>query len=336
VLSIADARKRAGPALQRIRDGLPAFETPPSSGTFQDIAEQWLKRHVHAKGLRSADEIARLLKVYVYPVWRRRQFISIRRSDVAALLDQIEDQSGARQADYVLAVIRGVMNWFATREDDYRPPIVKGMRRQDPKAGKRERILNDDELRQIWHQAAANGTFGALVRLLLLTGQRREKVVSMRWEDLAGNSWTIPSETREKGNADVLLLPQIAVDIIIAQPRFAGNPYVLAGRGVDGPVNGFSKLKAAFDAELPNVAHWVLHDLRRTARSLMSRAGVRPDLAERVMGHAIAGVEGIYDRFSYRDEKADALARLANLVDSILNPRPNNVLPLLENRDKSA
>ena len=83
-----------------------------------------------------------------------------------------------------------------------------------------------------------------------------------------------------------------------------------------------------FDAKLPaDMPRWVMHDLRRTARSLMSRAGVRPDIAERVLGHAIPGVAGIYDRFKYRAEKADALQRLAALIESIIHPK-ENVLPL--------
>ena len=85
-------------------------------------------------------------------------------------------------------------------------------------------------------------------------------------------------------------------------------------------MQGQSKRKAQFDAKLKGVAPYTVHDLRRTARSLMSRAGVRPDIAERVLGHAINGVEGIYDRHSYRDEKAHALRALASLIDSIVNP----------------
>src|SRR5262249_48453583 len=92
-----------------------------------------------------------------------------------------------------------------------------------------------------------------------------------------------------------------------------------------GPINGFSKSKERFDAKLKDVRPWKIHDVRRTARSLMSRAGVRPDIAERVMGHAIAGVEGVYDRHSYRTEKADALAKLAALIASIVAPRENVV-----------
>jgi integrase len=106
---------------------------------------------------------------------------------------------------------------------------------------------------------------------------------------------------------------------------------VFAGRH-EKHFNNFSNSKAAFDAKLVAIGNelppWVLHDLRRTARSLMSRAGVRPDIAERVMGHAIAGVEGVYDRHSYRDEKAEALRRLAALIETILNPPVGNVVSL--------
>jgi integrase len=81
----------------------------------------------------------------------------------------------------------------------------------------------------------------------------------------------------------------------------------------------FSKAKRDLDQKLGDVPSWVLHDLQRSARSLMSRAGVRPDIAERALGHAIAGVEGVYDRHVYSDEKADALNRLAGLGD-VSNP----------------
>jgi integrase len=94
-----------------------------------------------------------------------------------------------------------------------------------------------------------------------------------------------------------------------------------AGVG-NGPFNSFSQRKEELDAKLPAMPQWQLHDLRRTARSLMSRAGVRPDISERVLGHAIPGVEGVYDRYSYADEKADALNQLAALVEQIVkSPR---------------
>lgn len=331
VMRITEARVRARETIQRVRDGLPAVG--PKADTFGAVTANWLKRHVEAKGLRSHGEVERLLNAHVLPVWKDREFTSIRKSDVSTLLDEVEDDHGARQADYVLAIVRGIMNWQATRLDDYVPPIVRGMRRTKPKERARTRILTDDELRAVWKVAEGNGAFGALVRLLLLTAQRRDKVVSMRWQDISiDGTWTIPTEEGEKGNATELVLPKLALDVIRAHPHFSNNPYVLAGRG-DGHINGFSKGKLAFDekvaAKLPDVPQWQLHDLRRTARSLMSRAGVSREHAEKVMGHKIEGVEGVYDRHEYMTEKRDALARLATLIDNIVNGRSAEVVPML-------
>jgi integrase len=321
VLKIEDAREQARATLKRIKAGLPAFEAPPvKPDTFRAVGENWLKRHVTGKQLRSEREIRRVLGKYIYPQWGDRDFISIKRSDISALLDKVEDNHGKRQADLVLAHARAIANWFAGRDDDYMSPFVRGMQRQE--SGARSRILNDDEIRAIWKQAETNGQFGAFIRLSLLTGQRREKVTTIKWADISpGGVWNISTAAREKGNAGSLQLPPQALGIIATQPRVGENPYVFAGR--DNGCYNISASKRPFDANLPKMPHWTLHDLRRTARSLMSRAGIRPDIAERVMGHAIAGVEGVYDRHSYRDEKADALRKLAALIDGIINPRDN-------------
>ena len=123
VLKIEPARERAREAIRRIKAGLPAFEPPPvKADSFRAIAEGWLKRHVAAKGLRSQPNLERLLRKLVYPHWASRDFVSLRRSDVAALLDYVQDNHGARQADLVLAIVRGICNWYATRHDDYSTP----------------------------------------------------------------------------------------------------------------------------------------------------------------------------------------------------------------------
>jgi integrase len=132
-------------------------------------------------------------------------------------------------------------------------------------------------------------------------------------------------------------------DIIAAQPRIAGNPYVFAGslRGrrpkqdtpkdklPTGPAsfNSFSQRKAELEAKLADMPHWTLHDLRRTARSLMAEAGVADNVAERVLGHALLGVRGVYNRYDYADEKADALQRRAAKIETIVNPPSGNVVP---------
>ncbi len=151
----------------------------------------------------------------------------------------------------------------------------------------------------------------------------------MKWTDLADGVWTIATEPREKGNAGVLRLPQIAWDLITAQPRLAGNPYVFPAAVGNGSINSFSQRKHELEAKLStNVPTWTLHDLRRTARSLMSRAGVRPDIAERVLGHAIPGVEGVYDRHRYEHEKTGALQTLAELLQLIVDGPVKNIVQL--------
>jgi hypothetical protein len=129
---IDEARAKAREIIKRVRAGLPPIEA--KGETFGDVAANWLKRHVEQNGLRSKKQIERLLRVYVFPTWKDRVFLDFRRSDVAALLDQVEDNHGPRQADVVLTVVRSVMNWFATRIDNYHPPIVRGMKRQNAKA----------------------------------------------------------------------------------------------------------------------------------------------------------------------------------------------------------
>jgi integrase len=327
VVAIAESRDRGREIIKRVQAGLPAVEA--KGETFAVVAANWLKRHVARTGLRSRPEIERLLASLVLPAWRDREFVSIGRSDVATLLDKVEDHNGARQADYVLAITRKIANWYAARHNSYAPPFVKGMARRTAKERERTRILSDDEIRHVWKAAEGNGTFGALVRLLLLTAQRREKVVAMRWQDIAADgTWRIPREPREKGAPAELVLPERALAIIQSQPRLGSNPYVLAGGRGDGPIRGFSKAKREFEALLPaDMPQWQLHDLRRTARSLMSRAGVSTEHAERTLGHARPGVEGVYDRHHYRVEVRHALARLATLLDGIVNERAN-VVPM--------
>ncbi len=322
-------------ALRRIKAGLPTFEPPPvMPDSFRAVAEKYLKRHVEKNGLRSEDEIKRILKIYIYPVWGDREFEGLRRSDVTNLLDMVEDASGPHQADSVLGVVRGLMNWQTGRVDDYDSPIAPHMRRVDPEARERDRVLNKDEIRAIWPVAEAGGVFGGILRFALLTAQRRAKIADLRWDDIEDGVWTIRTEKKEKGNADMLILPEAALAVVEEQTRVVGNPHVFAGRK-GGHFKGFSAPKRAFDKKVGTLpgGGWTIHDLRRTARSLMSEAKVRPDIAERVMGHAIKGVAGVYDRHEYLEEKGEALRRLAGLVDTILNPPAENVVAIRKARE---
>jgi integrase len=316
-MTIAEAREQAREILKRVQAGKPALE--PKASTFGDVVADWRARHLERNGLRAAREINRLLDRHILPAWGAREFVAIRRSDVAALLDQIEDENGARTADYVLTVTRAIMNWHAARRDDYSPPIVRGMRRQSPHAQQRSRVLDDDEIRRIWVACETLGTYGALIQMLMLTAQRLDKVLTMAWADIdASGVWRIPTASkREKPHGGELKLPQSARDLLAAMSVLEGNPFVFAGRG-QGHSNGHSKNKARLD-KVSGVTGWVVHDIRRSARTLMSRAGVDAEVAERTLGHVQGGVAAVYDRHRYESEKAAALAKLAALIARIVH-----------------
>jgi integrase len=329
VLRIDESRELGRSAIKRIKAGNPPVEPPPvKPDSFRSVAEKWLKRHVAANNLRSEHEIKRSLEKYVYPKWAERDFIDIRRRDITALLDHVEDHHGSRMADLVLAYVRGMANWFAVRDDDYVSPFTRGMRRHTKPA--RERILDDSELRTLWGAAEVSGQFGAIVRLCLLTCQRVDKIRTMKWSDLVDGTWIIATAEREKGNAGSLVLPPLALQIIAEQTRIGDNPFVFPGRG-----NGcFNNARAAsrFAAKLSDMPHWQVHDLRRSARSMLSRCGISHETSERILGHRVgSAVSQIYDRHKYDHEKKIALEKLAQLIDGIVNERAN-VLPLTKRK----
>lgn len=346
-LKVREAREQARLFLGNPQKALAQVD----AGSFADVAANWIKRHVDGNPnadpprppLRSKPEIVRCLKKYVLPRWSAKPFAEITRRDVINLLDEIEDNNGPVQADQVLAHISSICAWYQSRNDDYVSPIVKGMKRSKQSDRARARVLDDPELRAVWKAASACGIFGALVQVLLLTGQRLGKVSGMQHEDVADGVWTIRTEKREKGNAGSLRLPPLALDIINALPRVAGNPHVFVGGRSGKPLSSFTDGKAALDRavrearakdKLADLPRWTLHDLRRTARTLMERADVRPDIGERVLGHRISGVEGTYRRWRYDDEKADALVKLAALIERVVNPPPPNVVALAGKRKK--
>jgi integrase len=260
-----------------------------------------------------------VLERHVYPTLGHRSIAEIQRSEIVRLLDKIEDRSGATMADRTLAVIRKIMNWHASRSDDFRSPIVKGMARTKPSERARERVLTDDELRAVW--AVNNGVFGSFIRFLLLTGARRNEASEMTWGEIDGSDWTLPA-ARNKTKVDLVRpLSKAAQDILRASKQFG---FIFTTDGAT-PISGFSKFKAAFD-KVSGTKGWTLHDLRRTARSLMSRAGVPSDHAECCLGHVIGGVRGVYDRHEYHREKQRAFEMLAGEIERIVEGKSAKVV----------
>jgi integrase len=247
------------------------------------------------------------------------------------MLDEIADERGPVMADRALAYVRKAFNWWATRDDTFNTPIVKGMAQTKPKERARRRTLDDQEIRDLWVALDALGEeapacYPAFLKALLLTGQRRSEVSRMRWEEVDGNQWVIPAQRAKNGIENVVPLT-LPVLTLLGEPRKTG--FVFSNDGGKTAFSGYSKAKVALDRKLADLRRadrrqpmpgFVQHDLRRTARSLMSRAGVPSDHAERVLGHVIPGVREVYDRHSYAAEKREALEKLNALVDRIQHP----------------
>jgi integrase len=316
----------------------------PTAKSVNGLLDEFVERYVEKEAkLRTASAIKRAFDQVVKPSIGKIGIFELRRSDVAQMLDKVADERGLVMADKTLAWLRKAFNWYAGKDDKFNSPIVKGMARTKPRERARTRVLSDDEIRVIWPLLAGAGVFGALLKTLLLTAQRRDEVATMIWKEIDEEGiWTIPAERYKTKRPNHVPLSNAALEVIEGQPRAEGCDYVFPSR-TRTPFSGFAKSKAAFDKAVrealqkqeravETLSNWTLHDLRRTAKTLMARAGVRPDISERVLGHVIAGVEGTYDRHSYADEKRDALEKLAAMIQRILTPLPANVEKLGEHR----
>jgi integrase len=322
-LTLAAARKGAADALHELARGhdptaarkTAALATAAAkANTLAAVATEYLQRE--GSKLRTLDQRVSILNRLILPVLGARPIADIKRSDIVRLLDGIEDRSGQRMADVALAVLRRIMLWHATRSDDFVPPIVRGMSRQNAAEHRGSRILDDDELRRLWAATADGQWFSNFVRLLLLTTARRGEAAGMKWSELGADGlWTLPA-SRSKTKVEIVRpLSKAAQAVLAAQPRI--GDYVFTPGAV--PLRNFSDPKRKLDAAA-GLSGYRLHDARRTARSLLSRAGVNPDIAERCLGHALPAIRATYDRYKYLDEMARAFEALAGLLERITNP----------------
>jgi integrase len=318
--AIVAAQKRAksvrdgdDPRPQRTRRQAGVSSTDTVAGLLDEFIDRYA---VKERKLRSADQIKRAFDRLVKPAIGKIDVYELRRSDVARMLDKISDKHGLVMADRTLAYVRKAFNWRAARDDNFHPPVAKGMARVKPKERERHRVLTDSELRSVWKAAEAPAdTFGAFVRFLLLTATRRTEAAQMRHSELSSHDWTLPA-ARNKVKVNFVIPLSHAAQGVLAEVSRDHTAFVFSTDG-STPISGFSKFKRKLDAAC-GVAGWTLHDLRRTARSLMSRAGVPSDHAERALGHVMPGVRGVYDRHEFYEEKKRAFAMLAAEITHII------------------
>jgi integrase len=222
-LTLRTARKEAKAILGAVaKGGDPLGERRKAeraqSDTLKAIVEEYLARE--GGRLRSINDRRAVLQRHVLPRLGARQIGDITRTDIVRLLDRIADSSGAPMSDHVLAYLRRVMNWHASRSDTFRSPVVRGMARTSPKQRRRQRVLLDDELRAVWRAAeGSQSPFSSLVQFLLLTATRRTEAAAMRRGEVSGDEWTVPPERYKTGLELVVPLSPSAQAVLKKLPR---------------------------------------------------------------------------------------------------------------------
>jgi integrase len=267
---------------------------------------------------RAYAEVARHLLNHGKPL-HRLELDAIDRRAIAERLAEIEASSGPVARNRVRASLSGFFAW-AIAEGLVEANPVMGTARAD-EGGSRDRVLSNDELRSIW-RALPQDQFGDIVRLLILTGQRREEIGGLRWSEVDLERGLIvlpPARTKNSRQHEVPLSP-MAVEILARQPRRKGRDLIF-GLGAGG-FSGWSDCKGALDERLGDkMQPWRLHDLRRTvATGMADRLGVLPHVVEAVLNHVSghrAGVAGVYNRARYEAEMRQALERWAEHVATI-------------------
>ena len=275
--------------------------------TLARLVDDWTRLHLSTRRLRYQTEAAGTIK-RVFADWLNRPAERLARKDVVQLLDRLPPSMARATAAYG----RACFAWGAKRDSVAGNPFVA---LPVQATARRDRVLDDSEAARVWKAAAGmSARFGPLVRLLLLTGQRREEVGGMAWAEVSADlaTWTIPGERTKNGVPSVVPLSAPAQDILrsrLAEVREQRRGLVFPGEGGKVPFGGWSKCKARLDKE-SGVTGWRLHDLRRTMATGLQRLGVRLEVTEAVLNHVSGsrgGIIGVYQRHDWATEKRAAL-----------------------------
>jgi integrase len=304
-ISLADARaawRQTREAIAKGDDPSHAVKSPAMA--FEVVAEEWMRRDQSKNKSSSQYQVSRSLEVDLLPAWRGKRVDEITKRDIHDLLDSIADRGAPVMARRVQAYVNRFFAWCIERD------ILK----VDPTAGmarvgngkSRERVLTDDELGKVLR--TASGVYGNVVRLLALTGARREEIAQLRWSEITNDQIALEGSRTKTGAPHIIPLSSAAQELLVSIPRIVGSDYVFTSNGTK-TISQWSKPKIDLDAA-SGVTGWRIHDLRRTVATGMQKLGITLQVVEAVLGHTSGsrgGIVGVYQRHDYAKEKAAAL-----------------------------
>jgi integrase len=289
----------------------------------EDLLESFITQRLSQN--RSAGEVARLLRREVGKAWTGKSIHEISKRDVVEVISTVEQRGAPVAANKTLKSIKTFLRWCVGRAVLDQSP-AEGVPLPTKEVA-RDHVLDDHELIQVIFAARKiGGPYGGIVELLALTGQRREEVARLTWQelDLQQRVWTIPKSRTKNAKAHVVHLSEQSIDVLKGANR--QGPLVFSLLGTN-PFQEFSRAKSALD-QLSGVSAWRLHDLRRTCVSGMARLGIAPHVADKILNHqsgTISGVAAVYQRHEFLVERQVALdlwgAHIGQLLGEISHDR---------------
>lgn len=317
-IKLADARKRAREARDDVRNGIDpqaAKRVRREADTFGDLARTYVEQHASKK--RSGKEDDRMLRADVLPAWKDRLVQDITRRDARELVNEIAERAPV-YANRVVSLLSKIFTFAIDNDIVQSSPMVRF--KKPTKEQSRDRVLTYDELRTFWSATEAmDAPMQAFYRLRLVTGQRGIEVSTMKWADvdLETGWWTVPASVAKNKLSHRVPLSQMALDVLNTLP----NDTTFVVEGARG------KRQQAEAAEKIEIDDFRGHDLRRTAATYMTSAGVSRFIVGTILNHVEPGVTKVYDRAAYDKEKREALDLWARELTAILKNKPAEVLP---------
>jgi integrase len=282
----------------------------------EDLLEAFIAQRVSQN--RSVAEISRLLRREVGKPWAGRSIHEIGKRDVVEAISAIEQRGAPATANKTLKSIKAFLRWCVGRAILDQSP-AEGVPLPTKEVA-RDKVLSDKELAEVVLAARKIGDpYGGIVELLALTGQRREEVARLTWEelDLVRRIWILPKSRTKNNKEHVVHLSEASTGVLKRTDKHGLFVFSVLGAG---PFNQFSRAKRQLD-QLSGVTGWRLHDLRRTCVSGMARLGIAPHIADKILNHqsgTISGVAAVYQRHEFLTQRREALewwgAHVADIV----------------------
>jgi len=319
VYTVDEARKKARQMLVDIDNGMDPVTQKAQARVddrqlFGVMAAEYLD--FRAKDMRASSlMMCRLHLLKYFTPLHRLPLHKINRATIAAELRTVARDRGPVAANRGRSTLSAFFGWAIGEGVIEANPVINTNKSSEGMG--RERVLTDDELVAVWN-AAPDSDYGRIIKLLVLTGQRRDEIASLRWAEIVDGAIALPRERVKNNRAHVVPLSPQALAVLERVSQRVGREFVFGEGGIG--FCGFGKAKARLD-EVSGVQGWVVHDLRRTVATRMNDLGISPHIVEAILNHVSgfrAGVSGVYNRSSYAEEKRAALLLWGNHIRVLL------------------